>query len=841
VALAPLREAADSLAKASTPQPWSTSKTSNWVARSGGLPDYIQHVSHGIKRSSPGISVSEAIQKAIGVVKRWAAGGGGVDKNTQAAAAKAVAEWEAKKAGAHAGVKEGYIATWADEKAARDGALLELALFSEVLGTSGMIGLLAEGVLAEAAAWTPTLKRVASAPREVERHEVYDGSQHVGTIAHRRGGLGARTENRHSAFAVNGSELTDYGTSTRADALSALQKHLEEAPARVISLPTAGKFLVASPQTYSGETTYKQFSSEPAARHAAGLPATPSVPEINSSVEKVAENLRFDLMTVSGMDIPPLRAVQEARRADPFELLTEAFHADELRGFGGKWVGHGATKALASRSADRDVPGVPVAKVVSTALSSGPRGSRPIGDERYAGGVRRMSQETRSKLMNAFTPAERGAAKTPQPHTDVGKLFETAKPRQAAFERILDLGKGISKRLGASVQSTATPEDFEKAKRDIAANPDKPHVIVAAMKGKARATDKVNKKYGGDASRLTDVVRGTVLVPHVDDLPKAIEAIRAELPKGWTISHPENRYVHGAKGDKVNVGTTSGYRDIAVLLRAPDGFQSELQINTTHMWLAKEVQGGHGTYEVTRAIHEQAHSEGRDLTPTEAQRIKAALSAGRELYDRANMRSARPRRGSASVRPGHAGADAAAALKRGEPTTIEAKHAAGLVNALHSKEGVSSLHMLEVKGHPNLFRANAKNLPRSAMPQIPKEHLPGFMDYLREKRVTATVKDVAPTKLQATQNQLNGAAVARLAKDWNPERQGMMLTSREGHVLDGHHRWAAGAFHELSHPGYTVPTMQFSAGTDRILQLMHQYNEIAGVSKRAFGEHQAAV
>lgn len=91
-----LTEAADSLAKASTPEPFSTSKTSNWIARNGGLPDYIQHVAHGIVRS--GKPVSEAIRDAIGIVKRWARGGGGVDAGTKAAAAKAIAEWEALKA-----------------------------------------------------------------------------------------------------------------------------------------------------------------------------------------------------------------------------------------------------------------------------------------------------------------------------------------------------------------------------------------------------------------------------------------------------------------------------------------------------------------------------------------------------------------------------------------------------------------------------------------------------------------------------------------------------------------------------------------------------------------------
>lgn len=91
-----IEEAADSLAKASTPEPFSTSKTSNWVARGGGLPDYIQHVAHGLVRR--GMPESKAISMAIGIVKRWARGGGKVDAGTRAAAAKAVAEWERLKA-----------------------------------------------------------------------------------------------------------------------------------------------------------------------------------------------------------------------------------------------------------------------------------------------------------------------------------------------------------------------------------------------------------------------------------------------------------------------------------------------------------------------------------------------------------------------------------------------------------------------------------------------------------------------------------------------------------------------------------------------------------------------
>lgn len=67
------------------------------------LPAYIQNVAHAFRRK--GVPESEAIARAVGVVKDWAAGrapgGGKVHPDVQAAAAKAVAEWEAAKAAAH--------------------------------------------------------------------------------------------------------------------------------------------------------------------------------------------------------------------------------------------------------------------------------------------------------------------------------------------------------------------------------------------------------------------------------------------------------------------------------------------------------------------------------------------------------------------------------------------------------------------------------------------------------------------------------------------------------------------------------------------------------------------
>ena len=95
-----LDESAKTAGYSVTPSPFSTSTTSNWVARAGGLPAYITNIAKAMVRS--GTSESTAIATAIAAVKRWAAGGGNVHPEVRAAAAKAVAEWEAKRAAAHA-------------------------------------------------------------------------------------------------------------------------------------------------------------------------------------------------------------------------------------------------------------------------------------------------------------------------------------------------------------------------------------------------------------------------------------------------------------------------------------------------------------------------------------------------------------------------------------------------------------------------------------------------------------------------------------------------------------------------------------------------------------------
>jgi hypothetical protein len=79
----------------------------NWLEEDavGGLPDYICRIARAINRDDPSKSISSVIAIAVGRVKTWARGGGSVNADTKAKAAKALAEWETKKKAAKANNK----------------------------------------------------------------------------------------------------------------------------------------------------------------------------------------------------------------------------------------------------------------------------------------------------------------------------------------------------------------------------------------------------------------------------------------------------------------------------------------------------------------------------------------------------------------------------------------------------------------------------------------------------------------------------------------------------------------------------------------------------------------
>jgi hypothetical protein len=220
-----------------------------------------------------------------------------------------------------------------------------------------------------------------------------------------------------------------------------------------------------------------------------------------------------------------------------------------------------------------------------------------------------------------FTEDELAGLDPVQPVDTKEELYELANEARPSFVASLNSGKGVDKDINGRAVHATSADDFEEA-----INSKGNVVIIGGLKGEKRATEKVEGKLGGDWSRLTDVVRATVAVDGKDDIPLAVEAIRNNMEKhGYECVEIDNRMEYPTK---------DGYRDINTSWRSPDGFVTELQINTKAMIRAKEGDG-HRLYEEARTIRENITKTGRSPTADESSRIAALEIEMRQIYEEA--------------------------------------------------------------------------------------------------------------------------------------------------------------------------------------------------------------
>ncbi|MCO4746593.1 MAG: hypothetical protein KC912_17495 [Proteobacteria bacterium] len=129
------------------------------------------------------------------------------------------------------------------------------------------------------------------------------------------------------------------------------------------------------------------------------------------------------------------------------------------------------------------------------------------------------------------------------------------------------------------------------------------------IKGIERSNDKVDFKYGGDASRLTDIARGSIVFKDELEVRESFPAVVEELEKrGWNlVGNVKDRFLDPA----------SGYRDMLMNVDI-DGHICELQLHVEKMMEAKHDSAGHDNYKVIRDIElEQMKTGVLDAKTTE--------------------------------------------------------------------------------------------------------------------------------------------------------------------------------------------------------------------------------
>ena len=149
-----------------------------------------------------------------------------------------------------------------------------------------------------------------------------------------------------------------------------------------------------------------------------------------------------------------------------------------------------------------------------------------------------------------------------------------------------NIGKSISKALG--IKYISAPPKFSETP--------------AGEKRRASVEKKIKDKYGGDGSKITDVVRGSFAISDPDMVPSIVKMVSKRLvgvDEGWQINN-------------------TGYFDRKVLIQMDNGQIAEIQIFATEVGIMKE-EYTHPIYEAYKALQEEDPETGRMIIPKEKQ------------------------------------------------------------------------------------------------------------------------------------------------------------------------------------------------------------------------------
>lgn len=174
--------------------------------------------------------------------------------------------------------------------------------------------------------------------------------------------------------------------------------------------------------------------------------------------------------------------------------------------------------------------------------------------------------------------------------------------------------------------------------------------------------------------------------------------------------------------------------------------------------------------------------------------------------------------------------DAYHAIQEGKPATIVHEDLRGVVDRALKNGEVVDLAKLTLEGTP-IF-AGGLNLPRSAMPQIPKRHKAEFFRDLRAAGVKVTRERVDPMTLTPTQKEISALRTGEQLRAFEKGKRdfGPLLISKDNKVLDGHHRWAMGVVLAIDRSGIRIPVDRIHLTRKEALKAMHKFDRKHGIA-----------
>lgn len=148
------------------------------------------------------------------------------------------------------------------------------------------------------------------------------------------------------------------------------------------------------------------------------------------------------------------------------------------------------------------------------------------------------------------------------------------------------------------------------------------HLLIPDIKSYQRAQQKIDRKFDGDASYITDIARATLVA---DDVKTLMQSYRT-LAETTEVVQVKNRF---------SEPKASGYRDLNLLVKLP---QTKMIVEVQlHLSEIADIKSGpeHQVYEQIQNIEAVAQLEHRPLTDMEMMQIVKLRQSSHKLYHKA--------------------------------------------------------------------------------------------------------------------------------------------------------------------------------------------------------------
>jgi hypothetical protein len=260
-----------------------------------------------------------------------------------------------------------------------------------------------------------------------------------------------------------------------------------------------------------------------------------------------------------------------------------------------------AWAGMAAGEADLEALGDALGRRLGATTSSTPKGPEqphaPAERSSLASSDRGVPHERHAANGGQKVTEEKKPGAGPQKTRDLDQLYQEASVAQAA---LADVTNAIAQECGGRA------------------------MIPSSLKGRQRAMEKIDADYGGDASRLTDLARATIVFDRADQVVSASRLLRERCK----VLRMKDRFQQPA----------DGYRDMLFNVEMPNGHVCELQLHLDAIQRVKSG-AGHKLYEQIRAIEARVKVERRDFTPEETKHVMDLKEQMKNAYDAAYAQS----------------------------------------------------------------------------------------------------------------------------------------------------------------------------------------------------------